>query len=287
MIKTISPNLELIIGNTNMASDLNTISDIGFTTLFICMEGEAVILLYGKKHIFRKGDILTSYWDMQLSFNWVSDRFSTFFCKMNEAFCYEVFHNISADFCKFANKYPIIPSHSEYQELLSNWVKQVNWVWSNYDINKSINILKNNIENLFTVIDIEILKFLETTSLPIMPRAREILRDFGILIEQFALEQHNVTFYADKLNITAYYLSTITAEIMKDTPKSLIDKKIIMELKQYLRNTGDSLKMIAEKANFQDISYMCRFFKRHTGMTMLQYRKTIVTHTSGVFSLKR
>ncbi|MEG1617317.1 MAG: helix-turn-helix domain-containing protein [Bacteroidales bacterium] len=273
MIVTVSPNTELIIGNTNMVSYLNKVVDVGFTTLFICMEGEAEILLYGKKHLFRKGDILTCYWDMQLKLNWVSEHFSTFFCRMNEAFCYEVFQNMSANFCEFSYEYPIIPSKPEYKELLSDWVKQVNWVWNRYDITKSLNILKNNIENLFRVIDIEIQRFLEVTALPVMPRAREILREFGILIERYATEQHNVAFYADKLNITAYYLSTITAEIMKETPKSLIDKKIIMEMKLYLRNTGDSLKMIAEKMSFDDISYMCRFFKRHTGMTMLQYRK--------------
>lgn len=272
MIESISPNTKLIIGNTNMVSYLNKVLDVGFTTLFICMEGEAEILLYGKKHKFRKGDILTSYCDMQLKFNWVSENFSTFFCRMNEAFCYEVFHNMSANFCDFSYKYPIIPSKPEYQELLSDWVKQVNWVWNNYYINKALNVLKNNIENLFTVIDIEIMRFLEITSLPVMPRSREILREFGVLIERFAIEQHNVAFYADKLNITPYYLSTITAEIMKESPKSLIDRKIIMEMKLYLRDTGDSLKMIAYKTHFEDVSYMCRFFKRHTGMTMLQYR---------------
>ncbi|MEG2947143.1 MAG: AraC family transcriptional regulator [Bacteroidales bacterium] len=273
MIESVSPNTELIIGNTNMASYLNKVVDIGFTTLFICMEGEAEILLYGKKYKFRKGDILTSYWDMQLTFNRVSESFSTFFCRMNEAFCYEVFQNMSANFCDFSYEYPVIPSKPEYQTLLFDWVKQVNWIWNNYDMNKVLNILKNNIENLFTVIDIEIQRFFEITSLPVMPRAREILREFGILIERFAIEQHNVAFYADKLNITPYYLSTITAEIMKESPKSLIDKKLIMEMKLYLRDTGDSLKMIADKTHFDDVSYMCRFFKRHTGMTMLQYRK--------------
>ena len=110
-----------------------------------------------------------------------------------------------------------------------------------------------------------------------MPRAWEILREFGSLLIKYAEKEHSVAFYANKINITPYYLSSVTRDTLKETPKSLIDKQIISIMKPKLSTTGDSLKVIAENLNFDDVSYMCRFFRRHTGMSMLEYRKRYKT----------
>jgi YesN/AraC family two-component response regulator len=39
-----------------------------------------------------------------------------------------------------------------------------------------------------------------------------------------------------------------------------------------LTTTDKSLNEIAEEMHFDDTSYMCKFFSKHTGMKMLEYR---------------
>lgn len=60
---------------------------------------------------------------------------------------------------------------------------------------------------------------------------------------------------------------------MNDTPKGLIERQVILEMKMLLETTDMSVKEIAGCLNFEDGSYMCRFFKRHTGISLTEYRK--------------
>jgi len=91
-------------------------------------------------------------------------------------------------------------------------------------------------------------------------------------ISRHSTEQRSVVFYANKLNITPYYLSQITKDFLNDSPKSLINRQVILEIKALLRTTEMSIKEIAEQLYFEDTSYMARYFKKQTGMTLTEYR---------------
>ncbi len=83
----------------------------------------------------------------------------------------------------------------------------------------------------------------------------------------------DVKFYAEKLCITPYYLSRITARTIGVTPKELIERQIILEMKRLLTTTDISVKELAVLFHFDTVSYMARFFRRHTGFTPNEYRK--------------
>jgi len=77
----------------------------------------------------------------------------------------------------------------------------------------------------------------------------------------------------DKLCITPYYLSLVTRRVFDVSPKELIDRQIVMEIKSLLTSTELTIKEIAAQYNFESSSYLGRYFRRHTGMTPLQYRQ--------------
>lgn len=56
------------------------------------------------------------------------------------------------------------------------------------------------------------------------------------------------------------------------TAKEYIDWQVVMAIKNYLTCTDLSIKCIAAQLNFDDSSYMCRFFKKQTGMSPVEYR---------------
>lgn len=87
-------------------------------------------------------------------------------------------------------------------------------------------------------------------------------------------KHRDVAFYADELCITQRYLAEITNAIGGVSPKEEIDYAIIHEIKLMLAFTNMSVQEIAFKMNFPDQSYLGRFFRRHTGMSPLQYRKS-------------
>ena len=96
-----------------------------------------------------------------------------------------------------------------------------------------------------------------------------------MFITQYHSEQRNMAFYADKLFLTPKYLSKLVKEASGRSGPQWIDAYVILEAKNLLRYSDDSIKEIVYKLNFQSASVFNKFFKLHTGMSPSEYRKGI------------
>ena len=104
-------------------------------------------------------------------------------------------------------------------------------------------------------------------------RRQVLCHQFMRLIMENSAREHQVPFYAEKLCISPRYLGDIVAENFGGmTPKQLIDKQLIAEIKVQLDNPLFSVSEIAQYLNFPEHTSMSRFFKRNTGMSPKEYR---------------
>ncbi|MBO7193626.1 MAG: AraC family transcriptional regulator [Bacteroidaceae bacterium] len=86
--------------------------------------------------------------------------------------------------------------------------------------------------------------------------------------------KHELSFYANRLNISSQYLSRLTAETSGITAGDWINRAVILQAKLLLRNKELTIEQIAEKLNISTLPYFCRLFKREVGITPSQYRIT-------------
>ena len=100
-----------------------------------------------------------------------------------------------------------------------------------------------------------------------------LINKFTKLLFQYGHKNRNVNFYADKLCVTSGYLYKVVTKEMNTSPKNLIDTYITTEIKVLLSTTNLSVKEIAEELHFEDASYMCRFFRRQTSVSLTDFRK--------------
>lgn len=98
---------------------------------------------------------------------------------------------------------------------------------------------------------------------------------FGLIMKHFK-ENKDVAFYADKLCITSKYLTMVIKETSGKSAKDWIVEYIILEIKALLKNTSLNIQEIAIKTNFANQSSLGRFFRKHTGMSLSQYRMSNV-----------
>lgn len=84
-----------------------------------------------------------------------------------------------------------------------------------------------------------------------------------------------VSYYAEKLCITANYLSMIVRTHCNESPKQAISRQVISEIKYKLIHTRNDISTISRELNFPDASYMCRYFKKETQMSLTEYRSRI------------
>lgn len=106
-----------------------------------------------------------------------------------------------------------------------------------------------------------------------------IAHKFMSLARSEAIKQHQVGYYADRLNISQRYLNKIVWRHTRGrTPKQIIDSHLIAEVKVRLMDASLSITQVAQMFNFPDQSALSRFFRRHTGLSPHQYRTSRSVH---------
>lgn len=148
------------------------------------------------------------------------------------------------------------------------------------DIKTEIDTYRQDDVHVLRALLYEILMLLDRTYRKMIPAgsvnkegSNAYIRKFMELVNDCFREQHSVQYYADKLCITPNYLNEITNSVMRVSAKQYIQDKIIEESKRLLAYTDASVSEIAFGLHFSTISYFVRFFRLHTGMTPLSYRK--------------
>lgn len=104
---------------------------------------------------------------------------------------------------------------------------------------------------------------------------RVLLKKYLSRIEDSYTTLHDVTAYADMLNISAGHLSEVVKQQSGKPAIAHIHERLILEAKRLLFHTDNSIKEIAFNLGFEDASYFNRFFKRIVEQTPVAYRTTI------------
>jgi len=81
----------------------------------------------------------------------------------------------------------------------------------------------------------------------------------------------------DRLNVTPNYLNIIIKRNTGISAKEQIKLQLCLVIKTLLDTTDLSVKEIAERLHYDDPSYLCRIFRKQTGMTPIQYRNKLRT----------
>ena len=103
---------------------------------------------------------------------------------------------------------------------------------------------------------------------------RQRLADkFMRMVEQSDGRIRKVDDFANQLNITPKYLSTLLKETMNRRPSEMIHFYTLKAIKHRLRFTDMTMQEIANDLNFANASFFGKYFKEHAGMTPLDFRK--------------
>lgn len=100
----------------------------------------------------------------------------------------------------------------------------------------------------------------------------ELFNRFIALVNKHSIRERNVSFYADKLCLTPRYLNTVIRQVSGQTVMEWVNQSIIIEAKILLKHDNLLIYQVADKLNFSNPSFFCKFFKRMTGKTPQEYQ---------------
>ncbi len=101
----------------------------------------------------------------------------------------------------------------------------------------------------------------------------QIVERFVQLVNENKGRVRRVENYADQLNISSKYLSTLVRNVLHRKPTDIIRLVTIKEMERLLHYSDKSIKQIANMMEFPNTSFFGKYFKSHTGMTPASYRK--------------
>ena len=115
----------------------------------------------------------------------------------------------------------------------------------------------------------------EGVSIPLNSNKENIAFRFAMLVYEHYKQHKEMAFYADKLCITPQYLTRVIQEVNGQSARELLADHVVLEVKALLRDANLDIKDIVRQTGFSNQSSLSRFFRRHTGMSPTEYRRTI------------
>lgn len=104
-------------------------------------------------------------------------------------------------------------------------------------------------------------------------RPKPLVQRYIQLIDANYIEKRTVKAYADLLNISEDHLSKTIKQVSGKTASSFLAERISREAKALVRYTSLTIAEIAYRLNFPDASNFTKFFKKHVGISPMDYRK--------------
>ncbi len=98
---------------------------------------------------------------------------------------------------------------------------------------------------------------------------------YRAIAEDFFTEKKPVAFYAEKLLCSEKRLGQATGKILGKSPKSVLDDRVILEARRLLAHQTGPVKEIAFSLGFDEPTNFIKFFRKHTGMTPVDFRQTL------------
>lgn len=245
----------------------------------VCTGGSAVIEVFSVSHRISKNDLVTILPLQLVSIRDISDDFSMTFFKFSRDAFLDVMSGlgkITPDFFYYMRKnFQFRLKDSDVRRFLG-FCRVIDFRGSNDDpvfrretILHLLRIYYWDFYVLFQKMTCD----METPSLN--SKKASIALKFSMLVYKHHTTHRNIGFYADKLCISPLYLTKVIQEENGQSAGEFIANYVVVGIKSMLRDANLEIKDVVRQTGFASQSSLSRFFRRRTGMSPSEYRRTI------------
>ncbi len=250
--------------------------------IMLCDRGKAQLSINSRNFCMKPGYMAFIGFDMVTVPSSVSDDFNARYLSVGFNATQDIFFRITSNrFWDFIYKSPVFHLPDDLLDTAAGWLSLAEWLSSNCSSAVKDKTIRNEAENFMLVMVEQVETRLGILGEnPAKNRSWTLINDFVGLLGRHYATHHDVAFYADMLNVTPNYLNIITKKNIGTTAKEQIKIQIGLVVRMLLDTTDLSVKQIAERLHYDDPSYLCRIFRKQTGMSPIQYRNHLRAETS-------
>lgn len=239
-----------------------------------CLGGHAVFNVNFRKVTLEKGGLMFLFNDMLTLPESESDDFEIRYLSLDKGRSQDMFYTVnSAKFWNIVYSNPVIRTDSASRAIVDRLLDVCEMVVRDTGRAASESMLTSIASAL-------LMKFQdmadngqlsEDDGGSLSPAWKQV-SDFFIMVNRHYMRHHSVSYYAERLSITSDYLNRLVRSVTGQNAKSCITETLIIAIKGMLKNTSLPIKMISDRLGFAESSYMCRVFRKATGLSPAEYR---------------
>ncbi|MEO3192650.1 helix-turn-helix transcriptional regulator [Parabacteroides distasonis] len=242
--------------------------------LLFCISGRIVLTVQGKEYEVTKDQLFMCQNVRVLETAMTSTDFECIAWGLNLNYVNEVL-GPKVDWMKFLlhlDKSPLMPLGDQLEYLVNSYQHIFEYKFRHTEhpfFRQSLNAL---IELL--LYDLMAIYLRENTVDGNSPgvSSKSITKRFLLALGNDDCRHRTVSYFADKLNISARYLTAVCKQESGKTPSELIHERTIDRIRQLLHESDLSIKEIAHKLDFPNISFFGKYVRQRLGCSPSKYR---------------
>lgn len=243
--------------------------------LILCLSGEAVVDGNMQRLTLEKGARMLVPHVIQTKVLDVTPDFDAWVMVMEESFSRDISVGVPTELLGllFAHPVKVVTDEQEWK-LLNSLMESMYLYDTMKSSRRSLEVSGCIFRSMLLVMAEREFNSGDFTKMPMYTMADTYFREFVRLVADHSAKEHEVAFYADRLNITTKYLSDICKQKTNKGAKELISGILISKLKRDIKLSGLSLKEISYMYGFADQSSMGKFFRKMTGLSPLAFKQS-------------
>lgn len=247
------------------------------TSIFYCLSGEALFTIDGHKYRFTQGELIICPMGSSILLLDITSDFSSRLLGLSKHIWLAARSAFTPETMQQIECFPHQGCNNELEsEFITNLFRQVDLMDISAENDENTEFCRQNI--ILTVNSL--LLYLQHISKEKNNKAKEhiseskdkVFYEFRTLLTKKFREERSVQYYADTLKISTRHLNAICQRTSGQNAKEIIDHYTIIELQVALMYTHKSFQELVNEFRFPDQSYLNRYFKRHTGYSLSEFR---------------
>lgn len=245
----------------------------------LCTGGTAIIELFSMRRQISKNDLVTILPCQLASIHKVSDDFSMTFFKVDKVMFMDIMSSlgrITPDFFFHMRKDFQVPISVNEAKRFLGFCRAIDFRTNNDDPAFRRETILHLLRIYYWDFYVHFQKKTRKRNTPLLNSNKEsIAMKFAMLVFENRETHREVAYYADQLCISPLYLTKVIQEVNGRSARDMIADYTIIGIKTLLRNADITIKDVVRHSGFSSQSSFSRFFRKHTGMSPSEYRRTI------------
>ena len=248
------------------------------TSIFFCLSGEALFTIDGQKYRFTPGQIIICPGGSNILLLDITSDFSSRLLGLSKHIWLAARSSMSPETIQAMECRTHQGGNNNLEkEFINNIFRQIDIM----DIEVTSNSANTDFcrQNIILAVN-SLLLYIEhiskdhknTSKEHISESKDKLFYEFRVLLSENFRMDRSVQFYADKMRISTRHLNSVCQRASGQNAKEIIDHYTIIELQVALMYTHKTFQELVNDFNFPDQSYLNRYFKRHTGFSMSEFR---------------